>query len=133
MARTSLTTDDLRRLETAATADLREVLGMPREGEVLNLTGLEFLAFLGAKIALPIACGFVSRFLYEKYRDLKKPSIEVARKELANADLDRRDPVLEEFLRRDQMGILVAEGISEEQATRIVDQAMRRLKDRLAR
>lgn len=128
MPETILTTDELARQEQAAAQHLREVLGLSPAGAALNLTGLEFLAFLGAKVALPIACGFVSRLLYDKYTDLKKSKVDAARKELAAMPLDRREPVEESRILADQTRVLVDEGIPEAEAKVVVERAIMRLK-----
>lgn len=54
-----LISDDLNALSSGAT------------GKGLNLTGIEVISFLAAKMLVPIVAAFVKDVLYEKYKNLR--------------------------------------------------------------
>jgi len=90
------------------------------------------LAFLADKLVLLIVCGFVSPFLYHKYMALlqTKAQADEAQKELVahqclNAENGRvEDKVMEQKL----IEMLVEAHLPEEDARRVVSQALQRIK-----
>lgn len=91
-----------------------------RDGEALQITGLEILAFIAAKIALPALVAFSSRALYDKWRKpLTRADLDALRKELVGKSLSREPAVPRAELIADAIAKLVAEGLDEEKARRI--------------
>lgn len=132
MAGTILTADELDFQIEEATSDLRGVILKPSSGNVLNLAGLAFFTFLGAKVVLPIACGFVSRVLYDKYKNLTKSGVEAARADLGAPSSGPYDPVELDVIRGDITASLVAEGIPQDKAVQVVERAIGRFQGRFA-
>jgi len=118
--------DDVKREEEAVTDELATALGIPQGRESLKLTGMEFLGFLAAKIVIPITCGFVSRVLYDKYKDLKKTDVEAARQELTYTEIQPSEAVNESVLCEEVTNHLAAEGLPEPDARRIVKRTIER-------
>jgi hypothetical protein len=69
--------------EADATKALQLALASESDDEALKLTGLEVLAFIGLKIALPILTSFAKDAIYNKYKAIKtKKEAEAAKVEL---------------------------------------------------
>lgn len=118
----TLTADDLRAYERLAGNQFVDpVIG----GESLEITGLEILLFLSAKVALPILTGFIGRALYDKWGKPVKPvtreDLEGLRKELARSTAANAPFVNEEEMLHDAVGKLVAEGLTEQRAQAIAE------------
>jgi hypothetical protein len=111
---------------------LRDLNEQNQNSERLKLTGLEIIGFLGAKLVIPIVSGFISRILYDKYKDMQTNSqAEEARKELLiNQGVENKDLVDEETMIRELSERLVAEGYSQEDAHRIVSESVKRIKQK---
>lgn len=97
----------------------------------LKVADLAILAFLGAKVAVPIVCSFVSRELWERYnrirtRDLAKQArADLAGKALRKANIDQEtvvDTVVE---------VLCEEGIPKAAAEELALQAYTRVQARV--
>ena len=108
--------------EADATKALQLALASESEDEALKLTGLEVLAFIGLKIALPILTSFAKDAIYNKYKTIKtKKEAEAAKVEL----LAHQDPlapkVAKEIVVADMTKVLTHEGFSEQKAKLIVE------------
>jgi hypothetical protein len=84
---------------------------------VLELTGLEVLAFIGAKVAIPIVVSFVSRSLYDKYKDINsKKDLTDAKSALNGQSALNPPPVKRDEVTKVIVAKLLGEGFSEEHA-----------------
>jgi hypothetical protein len=128
-----LSRDEIEKEERDAVAHLQELQQSNERGRELKLTGLEILAFIGAKVAIPIITGLISRALYEKYKDAATNSkLEAARQEiLARQPGEALDPVDEKTIKEDISASLVSEGIPREQADKVVARTLESVKARL--
>ena len=111
--------------------DLTQAAPEVSRGSSAHLTGLELMGFLALKVVLPIACGLVSRSIYDLYKHMqtKKQAAEAEKELLAkNAPAD---PVDEATIQKDISEMLVREGLSESKATEVVQRALAQLKARL--
>jgi hypothetical protein len=107
--------------EADATKALQLALASESD-EALKLTGLEVLAFIGLKIALPILTSFAKDAIYNRYKAIKtKKEAEAAKVEL----LAHQDPlapkVAKEIVVADMTKVLTHEGFSEQKAKLIVE------------
>jgi hypothetical protein len=111
---------------------LRDLNERNQNSERLKLTGLEIIGFLGAKLVIPIVSGFISRILYDKYKDMQTNSqAEEARKEiLINQGVENKDIVDEGIMIQELSKRLVDEGYSQENAHRIVSESVGRIKQK---
>ena len=100
-------------------------------GSRAHLTGLEIMGFLALKVVLPIACGLVSRALYDLYKNMQteKQAAE-AKKELLAKDVPA-DPVDTATIQKDISDMLVREGLSESHASEVVQRAIAQMKIKL--
>jgi hypothetical protein len=134
MPTTKLTAEDI--LEESEAIKVAVSLAFPsqqKEEERLKLTGLEILAFVGVKIALPIFCGLVSRVLYDAYKDFQTRSkAENALRELLEKQGLDSEVVSDNEILKDAMTRLVDEGVDEEKAKEIAAQALIRIKRKLS-
>jgi hypothetical protein len=123
----TLATSELVDELTAASVDDLTGTDTTRTGDELRLTGLEVLGFLAAKVVVPIVCSFVSRELYERYKNLQTRAQEKeARAELSSKTLmsSQVDP---DLIRSDLVAELVGEGVDESRARDTVDRALARV------
>jgi hypothetical protein len=99
----------------------------------LKLTGLEILAFIAVKVAIPIVCSFVSRELWERYERIRTHSqAQEARSELAQVQISASPGIDEDIVLAAVVESLVAEGVSPGDASRIALKSYKRLQAQLA-
>jgi hypothetical protein len=116
--------------QTAVTTELQSVVRSSSSEDRLRLTGIEVLGFIAVKVVIPIACGFVSRLLYEKYKDIQTGSqAERARKELLTADAG--EVMNEQAMKVELVEMLTKEGLGRDKAERLIDNSVTRMKGRL--
>jgi hypothetical protein len=116
--------------EDAAQQDLKVALDTG-EDSGLKLAPLAVLAFLGAKVALPIVCSFVSRELWERYNRIRTHAqASEARAELAATATGQANPD-EDSVVGPVVESLLEEGVSAEVADRVVRQAYIRIREQM--
>ncbi|HKS26429.1 MAG TPA: hypothetical protein VJS44_01355 [Pyrinomonadaceae bacterium] len=126
-----LSRDEIEKEERDAVERLRGLEQSGGRKRELKLTGLEILAFIGAKIVVPIITGFISRAIYEKYKDAHTASkLEEARREIL-ASQPGQDPVDEQTIKEDISAILVREGIPQAQAEKVVAETLESIKAKM--
>jgi hypothetical protein len=115
-----MTNDDLNAYEKLAAT---QFVDPSASEEALEITGLEILMFVSAKVALPILTGFVGRALYDKWKNPVKPvtkeDLDGLRKELLNAAIASEPVVDEETILIDAARVLAAEGVADKRAREI--------------
>ena len=116
--------------EESTSQDIEHMLGDSQDAG-LKVADLAILAFLGAKVAVPIVCSFVSRELWERYNRIrtrdqaKQARADLAGKALSEAHTEKEtviDTVVE---------ILREEGIPKGAAEEIALQAYTRVQARV--
>jgi hypothetical protein len=97
-----------------------------RKQPALSVTGLEVLAFVAGKIVVPIVCAFAKDVLFEQYKRIRsKKELQQARAELAKQELQRAPTIDLEILRKEAIAAALEEGLSEDRARALVDQALK--------
>lgn len=127
----AMSAGDLRRIETAALEVVSQNIKGPanRSQGKLKLTGLEVLAFIAVKVALPMATGMMGRALYDKVKPIKKQSdADAIRVVLLAPPPKGADPVDEATLVADAVARLREEGIDEEQARKIAKEMVQQIR-----
>lgn len=132
MADTGFTNQYLEQEGGAVEAQLRDLLPTDETENELKLTGLEILGFLAAKIVVSIACSFVGRVIYDKYKNMQvNAQADQARKELEGA-VAEEEAVEENTVIHDLTTVLKHEGVAEQVARQTVTDTYRRMKQRCA-
>jgi hypothetical protein len=116
--------------EESSRRDLEHMLDDSQD-HGLKVADLAILAFLGAKVAVPIVCSFVSRELWERYNRIrtraqaKQAQADLAGKSLGEAQAEK-ESVIDAVV-----DILREEGISEAAAEDLALQAYTRVQARV--
>jgi hypothetical protein len=125
----------MRAIEIEAIEIISQEIGEhePRPKDALELTGVEILAFIAVKVAIPIACGLASRILYDKYKRIgSRSEAESASQELQRVALAPQDRVEVSTLITDAVAALQEEGLSEQQAMNIAAKLVPKIERTLA-
>ena len=133
MAINHFTEEILTEEESATVQDLRESFQSQEEKNRLKITGLEpIILFLATKVVVPIVSGFVSRALYNQYKDIQTESkAREAKKRLVTTVVKSGEEVDEKVMQVELAAILTQEGIPEELARRVIDRTIYRVKSRI--
>jgi hypothetical protein len=133
MAQSNVMESVLNEIAASVEKELTQAVPESSRAASAHLTGLEIMGFMALKVVLPIACGLVSRSLYELYKNLqtKKKAAEAKAAVLAKQDISA-DPVDVTTMQQDLSAMLVREGIPESRASEIVRGAITQLKTRIA-
>jgi hypothetical protein len=115
-----MTSDDLRAYEKLAAA---QFVDPAASDETLEITGVEILLFVSAKVALPIVTGWVSRAVYDKWNKPAKPitreDLDALREELLKSPVVSEPLITEEEMLNDAVATLVSEGVARDRALEI--------------
>jgi hypothetical protein len=115
--------------------DLAAQIGLDANGNELNLTGLEpIIIGWATKFVIGFAAKFAGQAAYDKWKAAKKKREYAALREQLGLDETPKDAsasLLDPELRHDLVESLVEEGLTVPQATKIVERAMTRIRDRL--
>lgn len=111
--------------EAATKTMLRDALEQKDRTGALGLTGLEVLAFMAAKVVVPIVCSFISSVLFNKYkgaetkRELAEAKAEIAKHEGPLTPQVDRAVVIDSLVAG-----LVREGVPHEVAAGVVERTL---------
>lgn len=130
MGNIAFTQDSLQEEEAAVEAQLQDLLSTSETDGALKLTGLEILGFLACKIVLPIACSFVGRVLYDKYKSMCVASQAAEARETVEKAVTTKDTVDEQTVIEELTSELTKEGVPEEVARQAVTDTYRRMEQR---
>jgi len=116
---------------SAAQSDLTS--GPEGEGTDLPLLGLAVVAaWIAAKVVVPMVCAFVSRLLYDKYKEISRPSqVAQAVADLESQADDTTIPVDEAEVITNAINSMIAEGVAAETAHAVAESTYTRLSHRL--
>jgi hypothetical protein len=117
--------------EEAAKREIEEALDAG-DDRGLKLVPLAVLAFIGVKVALPVATGFVSRELWERYNHIKTHAQADKARAALTAAVPEGDPVDEESVVAPVVKSLREEGVEAELAERVARRAYARMQTRVS-
>ncbi|MCY1058934.1 hypothetical protein [Nannocystis sp. SCPEA4] len=119
--------------ENGVLTRLQQASGVDEAEDGSNLTGIEVLAFLAGKIVVPIVCGFVSRWLYEKYANIgKRKELDEAKVALAVQSYGSSPAVPVEVVRAEALRRLANEGVPLDIAAATVDEVIQHCQQRFS-
>src|SRR5262245_61426371 len=121
MAERTITPDALREEEVATAGLLGKLHAGAGGGRGLKLPWTELLTYLAEKVVLPVASGFVSRALYDKFKSWRtKADAAQARAAIEGQPVTVPPQVDRETVIREVSAELAGEGISPSEAERVV-------------
>jgi hypothetical protein len=132
MHSTEFTDADIQLLHADLEKSISAEFARPSGAEGLKLVGTLVAGFIATKVLLPVLCGFTSRFLYDRYKDIQVTSqAERAREDLLTAKpINDSDRVASEVLEREMTEKLMQDGLNEHRARTIVIDLIRKVEDK---
>jgi hypothetical protein len=132
MLESNVTESVLNEITASVEKELSQAVPASSRPGSAHLTGLEIVGFMALKVVLPIACGLVSRSLYDLYKNMQTKKTAAKAKTELLVKHEVTDPVDDATMQQDLSAMLVREGIPESSASEIVRQAITQLKTKLA-
>lgn len=124
---------DIRLLHSTLEKSISAEFARPSTGDGLKLVGTLVAGFIATKVLLPILCGFTSRWLYDRYKDMQVTSqAKKAREELLSAKpVSDSERVAPELMEREMTEKLMQDGMEEAPARTIVRGCIRKVAERI--